>query len=148
MAISTVRAIDKMQPSEDEDRLGLGRLSLSWLDECTLTSLADERGGVAELTADLARALTSPDCDGARLRTLCRLIAIEKARLQMVQAMFGKALGEGRLTLARDLDRFTTTATKRLRLLIEEHRRECHPQADVPVVMVGQVGELSLSSKR
>ncbi len=123
-------------------------LVLSWLDEAPLAALTDAPANITALSSELAAALAGDDADGARLRTLSRLIAIEKARLQMLQSMFGKALGEGRLTLARDLDRFTTTATKRLRMLVEEHRRECHPQADVPMVMVGQVGELSLSSKR
>jgi hypothetical protein len=114
-------------------------IGLSWLDKAPIDALTDAPEEVIALSEQLTARLVE-DPNGARLRTIARLVSIEKARLQMLEAMFGKALDKGRLRVARELDRFITTTTKRLVMLVDEHRRECRP-VEASLLMIGHAGE-------
>jgi hypothetical protein len=101
------------------------RLGLPALDQLALTSFAS--GGKVELVEharDLAGALSSPDGDTTRRRTIARALAVTRSQMDLIDVAVGEAMGRRDFEAVTALTKLADVQTRRLKMLLEEHRIE------------------------
>ena len=110
------------------------RLGLPALDQLALTSFVT--GGTVDLVEharDLAGALAAPDGDTTRRRTIARALAVTRSQMDLMDAAMGEALGRRDFDAVKSLTKLADSMTRRLKMLLEEHRIELG--RDKPVQM-------------
>ena len=112
------------------------RLGLPTLDQLALTSFVtgDAAQLVVEHARSLAEALAGSDGDATRRRTIARSIAVTRSQMDLIDAAIGQALGRGDFEAVKVLTKLADSMTRRLRMLLEEHRIELL-ERDRPVQM-------------
>jgi hypothetical protein len=100
-------------------------LGLPQLDQLALSSFIT--GGAVELVEharDLAGSLAAPDGDTARRRTIARALAVTRSQMDLVDAAMGEAMGRRDFEAVKALTKLADSMTRRLRMLLDEHRIE------------------------
>lgn len=101
------------------------RLGLPGIDQLALTSFvigdAEQLVGHAR---GLAEALAGPDGDATRQRTIARSLAITRSQMDLVDAAIGAAMGRGDFGAVKVLTNLADSMTRRLKMLLDEHRIE------------------------
>lgn len=72
----------------------------------------------------MAEALGGPDGDDTRRRTIARALAITRTQMDLIDAAIGQALGQRDLEAVKVLTKLADSMTRRLRMLLDEHRIE------------------------
>lgn len=112
------------------------RLGLPALDQLALTSFAS--GGKVELVEharDLAGALSSPDGDTTRRRTIARALAVTRSQMDLIDAAVGEAMGRRDFEAVKALTKLVDSMTRRFKALLEEHRVELGRDRPVQVLV-------------
>jgi len=126
------------QPARARDHAVDPPIGLTSVDLLALDGLADPRDvpAIVDAVKMSATALAGSDRNAARVRLVARAVASERARMLVLQGMLDERL------LARDfdgvaaIDRLLTSTTKRLAILLGEHRAACSV-GQRPTVLVG-----------
>jgi hypothetical protein len=104
------------------------------LDQLALTSFTTgDAAQLLEHARDLAEALASKDGDTTRRRTIARALAVTRSQMDLIDAAVGEALGRRDLEAVKALTKLADSMTRRLSVLLEEHRIELG--RDAPVQM-------------
>jgi len=93
---------------------------------------------------DHASALVGSDADGTRLRTVARMLALEKARLQFLLARQGVSLEGGHAGGAMRLDKLISSSSKRLATFIRLHREELRGTPPGSLIMVANAERVTV----
>jgi hypothetical protein len=110
------------------------RLGLPALDQLALTAFTTgDAAQLVEHARDLAGALAAPDGDTTRRRTIARALAVTRSQMDLVDAAMGEALGRRDFEAVKALTKLADSMTRRLKMLLEEHRIELG--RDKPVQM-------------
>ena len=114
------------------------RVGLTALDQVTVTSVADDLAdqSVLDHVAGHATALAGSGANSARLRTIARVVALEKARMQFLQARQGALIEAGNCGGAERLDKLLHSSAKRLAMFLKLHREEIRGIPPSALVMV------------
>jgi hypothetical protein len=101
------------------------RLGLPTLDQLALTSfVTGDAAQLVEHARSMAEALAGTDGDAVRQRTVARALAITRCQLDLIDAALGQALGQRDLEAVKVLTKLADSMTRRLRILLDEHRIE------------------------
>jgi hypothetical protein len=101
------------------------RLGLPALDQLALTSFTiGEPTQLLEHARGLAESLAGPDGDGSRRRTIARALAVARSQMDLLDAAVGEALGRRDFEAVKTLTKLADSMTRRLKVLLEEHRIE------------------------
>jgi hypothetical protein len=101
-------------------------VGLPVLDQVAITSfvIGDAGQFVVEHARGLAEALAGLDGNGARRRTISRAMAVTRSQMDLLDAAIGQALGQRDLEAVKALTKLADSMTRRLRMLLDEHRIE------------------------
>jgi hypothetical protein len=109
-------------------------LGLPALDQLALTAFtAGDAAQIVDHARDLAGALASLDGDNTRRRTIARSLSVTRSQMDLIDAAVGEALGRRDFEAVKALTKLADSMTKRLKMLLEEHRIELG--RDTPVQM-------------
>jgi hypothetical protein len=111
-------------------------LGLPQLDQLALSSFVT--GGAVELVEharDLAGSLAAPDGDTTRRRTIARALAVTRSQMDLVDAAMGEAMGRRDFEAVKALTKLADSMTRRLRMLLDEHRIELGRDRPVQVLV-------------
>lgn len=101
------------------------RLGLPAIDQLALTSFViGDAAQLVEHARGMAEALGGPDGDDTRRRTIARALAITRTQMDLIDAAIGQALGQRDLEAVKVLTKLADSMTRRLRMLLDEHRIE------------------------
>lgn len=101
---------------------------------------------VVEQARALAAALASSEGDAVRERTIARALGVARVQMDLVDATLGEALGCGDFAAVRSLTKLADALTRRVRMLLEEHRAE--RQRDRPVqLLVAHADQVHLGGR-
>jgi hypothetical protein len=114
------------------------RVKLSPLDKLALDGLVDPRdfSAIVSMVEDSATALSGFDRHEVRVRLVSRAVAAERARMLILQGMLDERLTARDLDGAAEVDRLLLSTTRRLAILLGEHRAACSA-GHRPTVVVG-----------
>jgi hypothetical protein len=119
-----------------EEPIPAARLALPMLDQVAVSSfVAGDVAAVIEHTRGLAQALASAEADSTRLRTVSRALSVCRSQMDLVDAALGQALGRSDYRAMGALGKVMDRLTRRLHMLIEEHRLETAKKAPVQMVI-------------
>ena len=122
----------------------MSRLGLSSLDRLGLEVLVTgDISAVVELARGLAEALSGPDHDRVRLRTLARAIAIARTQQSLLEAMLMERLAKRDADGVELINKVLRGLVGRLVKLTEAHRLESSQQRRV-AVHVGHADHVSV----
>ena len=108
------------------------RLGLPALDQLALTAFTSgDAAPLVEYARGMAEALASNDGDATRRRTIARALAVTRSQMDLVDAAMGEALGRRDFEAVKALTKLADSMTRRLRMLLEEHRIELGPARPV-----------------
>jgi hypothetical protein len=112
------------------------RIGFSEFDQRAITALTSgDPNALLEHARGLAEALTGADASGCRRRTISRALAICRSQEEALEAILGEALGRRDFAAVAAIDKLLARLTKRLEMLLREHRLETQQQR--PAVVVG-----------
>jgi hypothetical protein len=120
---------------------GVARVvALSSLDKLALDALADPRDlpAIVRWTEDSATALSGVDRNEARVRLISRLVASERSRLLILEALLDERLAARDAAAGTDverIDRLLHSTTRRLAVLLDQHRSACNAGHRTTVVV-------------
>ncbi|MGZ3457837.1 MAG: hypothetical protein ACXU86_04950 [Archangium sp.] len=101
------------------------RLGLPALDQLALTSFTTgDAAQLVEHARGLAEALASNGGDTTRRRTISRALSVTRSAMDLVDAAMGEALGRRDFEAVKALTKLADVQTRRLKMLLEEHRIE------------------------
>ena len=151
-------AVDTLEPDLDalvrasEPLPPTLRVRLSAIDKLALDGLVDERDAPTLIawTEASAAALSGPDREDARLRLISRAVAIERARLLVLEALLDQKLTEQRRSwlAIREIRCLVADATRSLCALLREHAAACHVRRHDVMVAVAHVDAINVGPKK
>ena len=101
------------------------RLGLPALDQLALTAFTTgDAAQLVEHARGMAEALASNDGDATRRRTIARLLAVARSQVDLIDAAVGEAMGRRDFDAVKALTKLEDSMTRRLKMLLEEHRIE------------------------
>jgi hypothetical protein len=101
------------------------RLGLPALDQLALTSFTTgDAAHLVEYARGMAEALASNNGDTTRRRTIARLLAVARSQVDLIDAAVGEAMGRRDFEAVKSLTKLADSMTRRLKMLLEEHRIE------------------------
>ena len=113
----------EQHPEPEKPKPGLG---LTWLDRLPLDALvSDDAANVVEQVRLSAEALAGDQADAARLRLLSRLLSATRAQVILLEAMINERLAKRDAGGVDLINKVLNGASKRLVLLLAEHRASC-----------------------
>lgn len=136
-------------PPPAREQIADRRVRLTAIDKLALDALVDPRD-VPALTAIVeasATALAGPDRNEARLRLVSRAVASQRARMLVLEGLLDEHLAAGKMSTVAEIDKLLLSTTKRLSLLLAEHRAACSAGHRATVV-VGHADSISVEGGR
>ena len=129
------------------------RVVLTWVDRLAFRNfLKTDEENYRELVAhvrDSASSLAGPDRNEARMRMLARALASERARAVLVSAKLDECLVARDFEGAAALERVLMGTTRRMTMLMQEHRTACEAeQRRAVTVAVGHAEHVTIRAGR
>lgn len=125
------------------------RVKLSPLDKLALDALIDPRDvpAVTAMVEDSSTALSGSNRNEARIRLVARALASQRARMLILEGLLDERLAAGKMAAVAAIDKLLLSTTRRVAILLAEHRAACSAGHRATVV-VGHADSISVEGGR
>lgn len=151
LADGVASAPEPTPPTPQVDSQGR-RMRINWLDRMavkgTATGSEEDFGQLYGLVEETMNALWL-EPDAARLRLLARTIAVLRAKIELLEGLSDRALMAGDLPFAAAIQKYLDGTTRRMTMLLTEHRLATQAERrSVSVAVVGHTTQVNVQAAR
>lgn len=123
--MTTPTGLSHESPASEPSNSNIAPFALTTFDILSATAfVSGDTSKVVEHVRGMAEALCSPARDEVRLRTIARVLATQRARQQLLEALLGKALAARDHDGVELIERILKPVVANVLALLQEHRIE------------------------